>query len=120
MSKMRVYEYAKKNKLTSKQVIEKLKSLNVEVSNHMSSISGDTIVKLDKALKAPTEKTNAKPAKAKPSQQKQHSKQKTKKQQQGNQNQKMESTHKDENKQKTDSNKPKQKEQPKRSEERRV
>ena len=38
MTKMRVYEYAKKNNLTSKEVIEKLKKLNIEVSNHMSTI----------------------------------------------------------------------------------
>ncbi len=47
MSKMRVYEYAKQNKTTSKDVINYLKELNVEVSNHMSTISTDTIVKLD-------------------------------------------------------------------------
>ncbi|MFB4167455.1 translation initiation factor IF-2 [Virgibacillus sp. JSM 102003] len=47
MSKMRVYEYAKQNKTTSKDVINYLKELNVEVSNHMSTISIDTILKLD-------------------------------------------------------------------------
>ena len=35
---MRVYEYAKKNNITSKDVIEKLKELKMEVSNHMSTI----------------------------------------------------------------------------------
>ncbi|MEN1966835.1 translation initiation factor IF-2 [Lentibacillus sp. N15] len=47
MTKMRVYEYAKKNNITSKDVIEHLKKLNVEVSNHMSTISDDVISKLD-------------------------------------------------------------------------
>ncbi|GGC90094.1 translation initiation factor IF-2 [Thalassobacillus devorans] len=47
MSKMRVYEYAKKNEMTSKKVIDKLGSLNIEVSNHMSTISEDTKAKLD-------------------------------------------------------------------------
>src|SRR5699024_2520138 len=47
MSKMRVYEYAKQNNLTSKAVIQSLKELNIEVSNHMSTISIDTKSKLD-------------------------------------------------------------------------
>ncbi|MFD1018226.1 translation initiation factor IF-2 [Thalassobacillus hwangdonensis] len=48
MSKMRVYEYAKNNQLTSKQVINKLGEMRVEVSNHMSTISDDTKTKLDR------------------------------------------------------------------------
>ncbi|MEJ8776884.1 translation initiation factor IF-2 [Pseudogracilibacillus sp. ICA-222130] len=47
MGKMRVYEYAKKNNLSSKEVIEKLQGLNMEVSNHMSSISKEMREKLD-------------------------------------------------------------------------
>ncbi len=47
MSKMRVYEYAKKNEMTSKKVINKLETLNIEVSNHMSTISDETKSKLD-------------------------------------------------------------------------
>ncbi|WP_087972869.1 translation initiation factor IF-2 [Oceanobacillus rekensis] len=47
MSKMRVYEYAKQNNITSKDVINYLTTLNVEVSNHMSTISDDTAKKLD-------------------------------------------------------------------------
>ncbi|SHF52531.1 translation initiation factor IF-2 [Ornithinibacillus halophilus] len=47
MSKMRVYEYAKQNNVTSKDVINYLKELNVEVTNHMSTISGDTVNKLN-------------------------------------------------------------------------
>ncbi|WP_099158138.1 translation initiation factor IF-2 [Virgibacillus ndiopensis] len=47
MSKMRVYEYAKQNNTTSKEVIGHLKSLNVEVTNHMSTISEDVKGKLD-------------------------------------------------------------------------
>ncbi|MCM3110111.1 translation initiation factor IF-2 [Lederbergia lenta] len=52
MSKLRVYEYAKKQNTSSKAVIEKLKSMNVEVSNHMSTIDGETIVKLDSSFNA--------------------------------------------------------------------
>jgi translation initiation factor IF-2 len=47
MRKMRVYEYAKQQNITSKDVINYLKENNIEVSNHMSTIEGDTIKKLD-------------------------------------------------------------------------
>ncbi|GAB3067092.1 translation initiation factor IF-2 [Virgibacillus ainsalahensis] len=47
MSKIRVYEYAKQKNTSSKEVINYLKELNVEVSNHMSTISMDTVAKLD-------------------------------------------------------------------------
>lgn len=50
MSKMRVYEYAKQNDTTSKDVIEHLKKLDVDISNHMSTISADTIAKLDETF----------------------------------------------------------------------
>ncbi|MFC2950072.1 translation initiation factor IF-2 [Virgibacillus sediminis] len=48
MNKMRVYEYAKKKNIASKDVINYLKESNIEVSNHMSTISADTVAKLDK------------------------------------------------------------------------
>src|SRR5690625_1168652 len=105
MSKMRVYEYAKKNELTSKQVIEKLKSLNIEVANHMSSISGDTIAKLDTALKAPTEKTAKKSTRPKSSQKKPSNQVKTRDQQNRQAKAKVESTHKGQKKQQTGSKK---------------
>ena len=105
MSKMRVYEYAKKNELTSKQVIEKLKSLNIEVANHMSSISGDTIAKLDTALKAPTEKTAKKSTRPKTSQKKPSNQAKTREQQNRQPKTKVESTHKGQKKQQTGSKK---------------
>lgn len=44
---MRVYEYAKKQNVSSKDVIGKLKEMNIEVSNHMATIEGETIKKLD-------------------------------------------------------------------------
>lgn len=47
MSKMRVYEYAKKHNISSKDVITKLKEMNIEVSNHMTTIENDAVVKLD-------------------------------------------------------------------------
>ncbi|WP_079480149.1 translation initiation factor IF-2 [Halobacillus salinus] len=47
MSKMRVYEYAKKNELSSKQVINKLQKMNIEVNNHMSTLDDGVAQKLD-------------------------------------------------------------------------
>lgn len=47
MSKTRVYEYAKKHNLSSKDVIIKLKEMNIEVSNHMTAMEDDTVKKLD-------------------------------------------------------------------------
>jgi translation initiation factor IF-2 len=47
MSKVRVYEYAKKHNLSSKDVISKLKEHGVEVSNHMTAIEDDSVKKLD-------------------------------------------------------------------------
>ncbi|MET3697942.1 bacterial translation initiation factor 2 (bIF-2) [Bacillus oleivorans] len=74
MTKLRVYEYAKKHKLSSKAVIEKLKEINIEVSNHMSTIDEAAIQKLEAALKpggetknqkqdAPKQKQESKPVK---------------------------------------------------------
>jgi translation initiation factor IF-2 len=51
MKKMRVYEYAKEKNISSKEIIEKLKSLNIEVTNHMSVITEDTIKKLEGTVK---------------------------------------------------------------------
>ena len=42
MSKIRVYEYAKKHNISSKEVITKLKEMNIEVSNHMATIEDDS------------------------------------------------------------------------------
>ena len=38
MSKQRIYEYAKELNLKSKDIIDELKSMNVEVSNHMQAL----------------------------------------------------------------------------------
>ncbi|APC48592.1 translation initiation factor IF-2 [Virgibacillus halodenitrificans] len=65
MSKMRVYEYAKQNNTSSKNVINYLKEMDVEVSNHMSTISTDTINKLDKKFKT-TSQNNDNKAVSKP------------------------------------------------------
>ncbi|WP_026906160.1 translation initiation factor IF-2 [Paucisalibacillus globulus] len=60
MRKMRVYEYAKKQNITSKVVINFLKEKNIEVSNHMSMIDDDTIVKLDQKFTTKEDNTKAK------------------------------------------------------------
>ena len=38
MTKLRVYEYAKQNNVSSKDVINKLKEMNIEVTNHMTAL----------------------------------------------------------------------------------
>jgi translation initiation factor IF-2 len=47
MSKTRVYEYAKKHNVSSKDVITKLKEMNIEVSNHMTTMESETVRRLD-------------------------------------------------------------------------
>ncbi|OXS63217.1 translation initiation factor 2 (bIF-2) [Bacillus sp. V-88] len=63
MSKMRVYEYAKKYNVSSKDVIEKLKQLNIEVSNHMATIEDDAVIKLDAMYKGDSKGQGNKAAK---------------------------------------------------------
>mgnify|MGYP001381315726 CR=1 FL=1 len=58
MSKMRVYEYARLNNLTSKQVIDQLNKLNVDITNHMSTITAEVVEKLDAKSTERTEKTS--------------------------------------------------------------
>lgn len=57
MGKIRVYEYAKQNNTTSKEVIERLKSLKYEVKNHMSSINETMKHELDKSFQKSTNVT---------------------------------------------------------------
>ncbi|MFZ3587879.1 translation initiation factor IF-2 [Bacillus sp. DJP31] len=56
MSKIRVYEYAKKQNISSKEVINILKELNVEVSNHMTTIEDDIVKELDQRFSKTDEK----------------------------------------------------------------
>ncbi|WP_226665634.1 translation initiation factor IF-2 [Metabacillus litoralis] len=51
MTKMRVYEYAKQTNVSSKDIITTLQEMNVEVSNHMSTIEDNIIIKLDQKFK---------------------------------------------------------------------
>lgn len=59
MSKMRVYEYAKKHNVSSKDVIHKLKEMNIDVSNHMTMIEADVVKMLDRSFK-PTQEQERK------------------------------------------------------------
>lgn len=47
MAKVRVYEYAKQHNVSSKEVINQLKDLGTDVSNHMSTITDEEVSKLD-------------------------------------------------------------------------
>lgn len=51
MTKLRVHEYAKQINKTSKEVIEQLGKLDVQVTNHMSTLEGDAVTRLDSVYK---------------------------------------------------------------------
>lgn len=46
--KLRVYEFAKKHNILSKEMVNLLKKLNFNVSNHMSVITDEMVQKVDK------------------------------------------------------------------------
>ncbi|WP_410983902.1 translation initiation factor IF-2 [Bacillus cereus] len=56
MSKIRVYEYAKKHNISSKDIITKLKEMNIEVSNHMTMLDDEVVNKLDNQYNTGAEK----------------------------------------------------------------
>ena len=58
MSKQRIYEYAKELNLKSKDIIDELKSMNVEVSNHMQALEKDQITALDKKFRPQKQQNN--------------------------------------------------------------
>lgn len=78
MGKTRVYEYAKSNNISSKDVISKLKEMNIEVTNHMSTIDGNAMEKLDSIFKSNKNESNSKNGSTK---QKNHDQQKNQNQQ---------------------------------------
>ncbi|CEF18999.1 translation initiation factor IF-2 [Staphylococcus xylosus] len=51
MSKKRIYEYAKDLKLKSKDIIDELAKMNVEVTSHMQTLEDNQIKALDKIYK---------------------------------------------------------------------
>ena len=56
MSKARVYEIAKELNVDSKLIIEKLKEMNVEVKNHMSSVTEEDTAKVKQVFQKPEKK----------------------------------------------------------------
>ena len=61
MSKSRVYEIAKELNVDSKLIIEKLKAMDVDVKNHMSSITEAEAAKVKQAFQKPAPKQPEKP-----------------------------------------------------------
>ncbi|HDX9609158.1 translation initiation factor IF-2 [Bacillus toyonensis] len=47
MSKIRVHEYAKQHNISSKDLMTKLKEMNIEVSNHMTMLDDEVVNKLN-------------------------------------------------------------------------
>ena len=60
MSKKRIYEYAKEVNVKSKEIIDELKKMDVEVSNHMQALEDDQIKMLDKKFKSSQNEENKK------------------------------------------------------------
>lgn len=59
MGKIRIYEYARNNDLTSKDVIDELNKMNIEVANHMSTISAEDSDNLDKVFNTSVQEEKA-------------------------------------------------------------
>ncbi|MGO1557048.1 MAG: translation initiation factor IF-2 N-terminal domain-containing protein, partial [Staphylococcus equorum] len=51
MSKQRIYEYAKDLKLKSRDIIDELQKMDVEVTSHMQTLEDNQIHALDKIYK---------------------------------------------------------------------
>ncbi|MEV9640195.1 translation initiation factor IF-2 [Mammaliicoccus sciuri] len=58
MTKIRVHEYAKKVNKSSKDIINELGNMKVEVTNHMSVIDPETVTKLDKKFSGNSRNTS--------------------------------------------------------------
>lgn len=61
MTKLRVYEYAKQKNVSSKDVINKLKEMNIEVTNHMTALDDSTVNKLNDSIKPKNEDKTQEP-----------------------------------------------------------
>ena len=88
MSKMRIYEYAREKNISSKDVIEELEKMDIEVASHMSSIDLEQQIQLDeifspkkadKKEEAPKKKEKQEPAKKQDPAKKQSNKKQAKK-----------------------------------------
>src|SRR5699024_131664 len=69
-SKKRIYEYAKDLKLKSRDIIDELKKMDVEVTSHMQTLEDDQIKALDKVYKPEQAKQSEKSQQQGQSQQK--------------------------------------------------
>lgn len=63
MSKVRVYELAKKLDMSSKELITKLEELSIEVNSHMSSMEEEDVKIIEELFAKPEEKTKKEAAK---------------------------------------------------------
>ncbi|WP_251516551.1 translation initiation factor IF-2 [Staphylococcus sp. Marseille-Q6910] len=114
MSKKRIYEYAKELNLKSKEIIDELKKMDVEVSNHMQALEDDQIKALDKKYKSNEQKSSEQPSKQNNQNKQQANSNKPK--QKGNQNKKNNKQNNKNNKKNNKNNKgnkPQESEEPK-------
>ena len=51
LGKIKIYEIAKKLDLASKEIVEMAKKLNIEVKNHMSTVSEEEAQKIENKIK---------------------------------------------------------------------
>ena len=51
MGKIKIYEIAKKLDLASKEIVEMARKLNIEVKNHMSTVSEEEAQKIENKIK---------------------------------------------------------------------
>src|SRR5699024_5085728 len=96
--KIRIYEYAKDLKLKSKDIIDELKKMDVEVTSHMQTLEDDQIKALDKVYKP--EKSDASENKQQGQNQQKPSKNKTNANKKNKNKKKKKKKKKKENKQK--------------------
>ncbi|EGL81942.1 translation initiation factor IF-2 domain-containing protein [Caldalkalibacillus thermarum TA2.A1] len=58
--KLRVYEYARNQNMTSKEVLEILKRLDIDVRNHMSVMDSEMVTKVEDYIKKLKQKAEPK------------------------------------------------------------
>jgi translation initiation factor IF-2 len=59
MTKIRVHEYAKKVNKPSKDIIDELSKMNIQVNNHMATLEDTAVTKLDGIYKKPAQGSRA-------------------------------------------------------------
>ncbi|MBT2581947.1 translation initiation factor IF-2 [Planococcus sp. ISL-109] len=66
MTKIRVHEYAKKVNKPSKDIIDELSKMNIQVNNHMATLEDTAVTKLDGIYKKPAQGTRAQGGQSRP------------------------------------------------------